>query len=187
MREFWSRRNPRERVLIALCILAVIVGVPAMLQPPGAGAGKLIPASEARRKYNAALKQKLALEDDTKALDARLKAITYSEAPPTLTPKLVQQLQEQARTCGIHLREIKPLRVHTEASVTKVPISVRFTAPFAQAIPYIYRIEDPKGRLVAEKATVVTPDPKAKVVDVELQVACYTTALPPTVERKPAP
>jgi len=187
MSEFWARRNPRERVLIVLCIVAVIVGIPAMLQPTGTRTGKLLPAAEARRKYDAALKQKLALEDDTKDLQARLAAMTYAEAPQTLTPKLVQQLQEQARTSGIHLREIKPLRVHTEASVTKVPISVRFTAPFALAVPYIYRIENPKGKLVAEKATVVTPDPKARVVDVELQVACYTTVPPPSTEKKPAP
>lgn len=187
MKEFWARRNPRERVLIVLCVLAIVVGVPAMLQPAGSGARKLIPADEARRKYNADLKQKLALEDDIQALRSRLKQLTYAEAPQTLTPKLVQQLQEQARICGIHLREIKPLRTHTEASVTKVPISVRFTAPFAQAIPYIYRVEDPNGRLIAEKATVVTPDPKSKSVDVELQVACFTTAVPPNVEGKKQP
>ncbi len=175
MGAFWSQRNPRERTMIVVCVLAAVVGIPMMLQPVSGRSGKLVPLAEAKRKYDTAVKQKSAIEDDTAKLRPLLAKLTYDAPPETLIPKVIRDLQAQAKQCGIHLREVKPMRARRTGSLTKVPINVRFSAPFVQSIPLLYRIEDPSGKLTAEKVAVITPDPKSRIVDVELQIALYTT------------
>ena len=175
MNSFWSQRKPREKALIVICALAAVVGIPLALIPIAGPKGKLLPYAEAHRKYESALKEKLSLEDNTGRLRPALAKMTYDSPPEALIPKVIRALQDQAKKYGIHLREVKPLRARRIAAVTKVPISVRFTASFVQSVPFLYGIEDPSERLAVEKIAIITPDPKSRTVDIELQVVLFTT------------
>jgi len=176
MSGFWSRRNPRERVLLVLCLLALVVGVPLLLTPPSPAGGRLLPAREARLKYQSALEEKLALEQALKQLKPRIAEMAYSKPPEELVPQAVRTLQKHARDSGIHLREIRPLKAKRIAGVMKVPLTVRFsTTDFARGVvPFLYRVEDPAGRLVLDKVNITAPDAKSRTLEVEAQVAFFT-------------
>src|SRR5436190_1211847 len=66
------------------------------------------------------------------------------------------------------------------AAVMKVPLTLRFSSRFDQSIPFLYNVEDPTGKLVVEKFNITMSDPKSKTVDVEVQIALYTEAMPTT-------
>lgn len=176
MNAFWAQRNPREKFLIVICVIAVLVGVPMLLLPSQAANKKLLPAAQARQKYQEASKQKDALEAESSRMKAQTDAMVYTDAPEQVIPKLIRTLQGYAKASGLHLREIKPLRAKELAGVTKVPVSVRFTTSEFQksVVPFLYRIEDPSGKLVVEKCTVSAADPKTRNVDVEVQIALFT-------------
>ena len=61
-------------------------------------------------------------------------------------------------------------------NLTKLSLDVRFSTEFKKAIPFIYRIEEIKSKLVIEKFNISSVDPKSKKVDVEIQVALFTQA-----------
>jgi Tfp pilus assembly protein PilO len=181
MASFWAVRNSRERFLIVLALLAGIVGVPMMLISPEKAGGKLLPAAKARQEYKKNEAQMKTLQAETATLKPEIEKLVYKEAPEQVVPGVIKMLQTIAKQSGIHLREIKPLRARRLATVTKVPMTVRFTGQFGQSIPFLYKVEDPNGKLVVEKFNVTTSDPKVKTVDVEVQIALYTQA-PPTAK-----
>ena len=174
MNRFWARRNGRERFLILICAVAAVVGIPMLLSPPAAGNAKLLPAAEARQKYVREVRQKESMESDIARMKPLIEKQVYNETPEVVVPRIVRTLQDQAKKAGIHLREIKPLRARRMATVTKVPLSVRFASRFDQSIPFLYSIEDPGTRLVVEKFSISAPDSKSKTVDIEIQVALFT-------------
>lgn len=173
MSAFWARRNPRERFLIVLCALAVMVGVPLMLTPPDGAGKRLLPAAQARAKRERLEQEKAALEAETERLKPEIERMVYDKSPEEAIPQVVRTLQGYAKQSGLHLREIKPLRARQVGDVTRVPLSVRFTSTFNKAVPFFYRVEDPKEKLVVEKFTV-SADPKARTVDIDAQIALFT-------------
>lgn len=186
MNDLWSKRSPRERVLLVLGAASVIVAVWLALSPGTGPSGKLVPAAEARRKYDAALAEKLALQAEADRLRPALASMTFEEPPEVVVPRVVGQLQGLAKQSGIHLREVKPLRSRRVASLVKVPVSVRFSCPFAQTVPFLYRVEDPAGKLTVEKLNMSTSDPAARLVEVEANIALFTRGgTDSAVEREP--
>ena len=109
-------------------------------------------------------------------MQPKIERAAYTEPPEELVPKVVRTLQSYAKDSGIHLREIKPLRTRRLGDLTKETMSVRFTSDFGRAVPFFYRVDDPQGKLIIEKFNVTAADPKSRSVDVEAQVALYTTA-----------
>lgn len=178
MSTLWSQRNGREKFLLVLMAAAVIIGVPLFLFPGDSSTGKLLPAAQARQKYKEVEKQKTSLDAETDKLKPEIEKLVYKDAPEHLLPTVVKKLQTDAKAAGIHLREIKPIRARRLAGITKVPLTVRFTSRFEQSVPFLYNVEDPKGKLVVEKFNITMSDPKSKMVDVEVQVALFTEALP---------
>src|SRR5258706_15853053 len=178
MAAFWTQRNSRERLLILLALAAGIIGIPMMLISPEKSSGKLLSSSKARQEYNKADAQIKTQNEETNRLKPELEKLVYKEPPEEVIPSVIKTLQTIAKQSGIHLREIKPLRARQLSNVTKVPMTVRFTGQFGQSIPFLYKVEDPNGKLVVEKFNVTTSDPKAKTVDVEVQIALYTKAAP---------
>jgi len=176
MNSFWAQRTPSERRMMVICLLFVAIGLPMLLFPGGGGSKKLLSAKEARLKYDDVVRQKAALDRDADRLKPQIAKLSYPDAPEKLMPKVVLLLQKYAKQSGLHLREIKPLRPKRYPTVTKETLSVRFTAPFSQAVPFFYRIDDPSGKLVVEKFDVTSADPKSRTVDVDAQVALYTVA-----------
>ena len=175
MKRFWAQRNGRERILLIACVLAVIIAVPLLLAPPDGGGGKLLSASKARDEYQKQVRDKERMEAEVEKLKPRIAGLVYSEAPEKVLPRVIRTLQDQARKAGIHLREIKPLRAKKLSGVTRVPLTVRFASRFDQSLPFIYAVEDPAGRMVVEKFSISSPDSKSKTVDVEIQVALFTS------------
>ena len=176
MGAFWAQRNSRERLLIILMAVACIIGVPMALISPDKGNGKLLSAAKARQEYKKTELQMRSQNEETARLKPELEKLVYKETPEQVVPGVIKTLQTIAKQSGIHLREIKPLRARSLTTVTKVPMTIRFSGQFAQCIPFLYKVEDPNGKLVVEKLNVTTSDPKLKTVDVEVQVALYTQA-----------
>jgi Tfp pilus assembly protein PilO len=176
MKEFWAQRNPRERYMLFLCAIVIVVGGWMGLSPTGDNGKTLLPTAQARQKIQETSQQKQALDDESVRLKAALGKMVYTDPPDQLVPQVVRTLQGYARDSGIHLREIKPMRARRFAAVTKVPLSVRFTTEFSKSVPFLYKIEDPAGKLVVEKFNVTASDPKSRTVDVEAQVALFTQA-----------
>src|SRR5262249_49316053 len=168
--------NSREKLLIALMVLAVLIGVPMALISPEKANGKLLSAANARQQYKKTESEMKTQDAETARLKPALEKLVYKESPEQVVPAVIKTLQTVAKESGIHLREIKPLRARRLATVTKVPMTVRFTGQFGQSIPFLYKVEDPSGKLVVEKLNVTVSDPKVKTVDVEVQIALYTKA-----------
>lgn len=166
--------------MIVFCVLVILVSIPIALMPSGPPGRKLLPAAQAKQKYADLIKQKTKLEDETDRVKPEVEKLVYKDTTDALVPKLIRTLQGIAKQSGVHLREIKPLRPKRVASVTKVPMTVRFsTSDFSHAgVGFLYRTEDPAARIVVEKLSVIVSDPKARSVDVEVQVAGFTQAAP---------
>ncbi len=178
MSAFWAQRNSRERFLIIAAVMAAVIAILVMLFPAGSGASKLLPAAQARQKYQTALKQKTAMSSEMDKLKPEIDKLVYKDTPEQLIPAVIKSLQGHAKTAGIHLREIKPNRARRLAGITKVPLTLRFSSRFDQSIPFLYNVEDPNGKLVVEKFNITMSDPKAKTVDVEVQISMFTEAMP---------
>jgi hypothetical protein len=162
--------------MLVVCLIVLVVGVPLMLFPGGSSGKKLLTYAEARQQYEDKLKQKAQLEADNERIKPLMDQMVYAEAPEQLIPKVITTLQGYAKASGIHLREIKPLRSKKTAGVTKETLSVRFTSDFGKTVPFLYRVEDPAGKLVVEKFNLTASDPKSRAVDVDAQIALFTKA-----------
>ena len=140
------------------------------------GGKKLLPAKEASTQYATALRNKDVLSRDIDKKKPEIDKMMFAIPPEQLAPQLVRQLQQFAKDSGIHLREIKPLRTRRTGAVTRVPLTVRFsTTDFNKSfVGFVYRIEDPAGKLVVEKFSVTALDPKTRILDVEVQVSGFT-------------
>lgn len=162
-----------KRMLMLLMVVVVVAGY--LLLTGGAPSGKkLLPAAMARQKYQDADLDRNKLEKEMEALKPRTAVMTYEEDPDAVVPTVVKKLQEVAAKTGIHIREIKPLRTRKMGTLTKVPMSVRFTTEFRKSIPFLYQIEAPEGKLVVEKVSITAPDPKKPTVELDVQVALFT-------------
>lgn len=174
MNSFWQQRTASEKRMIILCLLVVVVGVPFMLFSPAAGGKALLSAADARQKYKTVLQERDDLIKQVDKMQPAIEKMAYKEPPEVLIPQVIRTLQGFAKDSGVHLREIKPLRAKKIAALTKETMSVRFTSSFSKAIPFLYRIDDPDGKLVVEKFNVNAADPKSRQVDVDVQVALFT-------------
>jgi hypothetical protein len=156
-------------------VIAAIVAIPMLLAPPDTGNSRLLPADKAKREYDRLVGEKSRLEAEIDSLKPRIEKLVYKDAPEKVLPGVIRQLQAQARKAGIHIREIKPLRAKKLSTLTKVPVTVRFASRFDQSLPFIYAVEDPANKMVVEKFSISSPDSKSKTVDVEIQMALFTS------------
>src|SRR5262245_12907080 len=127
MNSLWTARNPRERALIVICAIAVIVGVPLLLLPPGGSNKKLLSADAARQKYKKLVSERTQYDQTIGRVKPEIAKMAYTERPEELVPKVIRDLQGYAKDSGIHIREIKPLRAKKIADLMKVPLTVRFS------------------------------------------------------------
>ena len=176
MSGFWQERTKSERGMIIAMGIVVAIGVPLLVMPAGGSSKKLLSADDARKKFRVVVSDKTRLDQESDKLTPEIEKLTYNDAPDKLLPETVRVLQKCAKESGIHIREIKPLRAKNYLTVTRVPVSVRFTTDFAKSIPFIYRVEDPATKLVVEKLNISAADVRSRSVDVEVQVALFTRA-----------
>lgn len=172
---WWAQRTKSERILIPFCILALIVGAWVVMTPSGTSNKKLLSAHDASQKTQEAVELKAKRSAEILKLKPEIAQLTYDEAPEQVIPKVIKKLQTTANEAGIHIREVKPLRVKRMGGVTKVPLSVRFSCDFSKTVPFIYNAEDPANKLVIDRLNVSAPDAKSRIVDVEAHVSFYTT------------
>ena len=98
-------------------------------------------------------------------------------APEQLSGVYHGKLIPLADKAGVHIREIKPLRSRTlpDGSVTRVPLEVRFNAPFQpNVMRFLYFAEDPTKKMVVDKFSITSTDAHLKTVDVTAQITVYT-------------
>lgn len=170
----WNARTPRERVLIILGVVVLLVAGYLVVVPQEANKAGMLASSLARKRYIEELQRKRDADAKLAELKPKLDTIAYKETSEKVIPLVLKTLHEHAAKAGVHLRELKPLRPRQMGDATKVSLTVRFTGVFSQVIPFVYYLEDPQGKLVVEKLNVSSPDPKSRQVDVEVQVALFT-------------
>jgi Tfp pilus assembly protein PilO len=169
-----SGLKPGEKRMLVILVIVVAVAGWLMMSPTGPTGKKLLSAAVARQKYQDADTERARLEKEIEALQPAIDKMAYTEDPDAVVPTVVKTLQEIAAGSGIHLREVKPLRTRRLGAVVKVPLSVRFTTEFPKSIPFLYKVEDPDGRLVVEKVNITAPDPKKPTIEVDAQIALFT-------------
>ena len=173
---FWHQRTKSEKTLLIGMVLVAIICIPILFAPSGSSKKGLLPEAEARLQYE---KARTTIDQKSKEiikLRPEVDRLTYKDAPESIIPAVIRSLQTTANASGIHIREIKPLRVRRVAGLTKVPLSVRFSCDFSKTVPFLYSAEDPANKLVIDRLNVTAPDAKSRMVDVEAHVAFFTTS-----------
>jgi Tfp pilus assembly protein PilO len=176
MASFWSQRTPSERRMLIVCALVIAVAIPLLLMPAGGTSKKLLPARQASLRYQAAVKEKTDYDTRLDQIKPRIEQLVFNDPPEKLLPTVIRQLQDIGRASGIRFREIKPLRAKRFGDVTRVPVSVRFSSEFSKTVPFLYRVEDPAGKLVVDKFNVTASSNKTGQVDVEAHISLFTRA-----------
>ena len=191
----------REQLLLGVGAIVVAVSLWLALSPPG-GAGKtnLATLEQARLKTSNSHENVRKLRAEQVAVEPRVKARAYNKAADQLVPVVVGALQSAADRAGIHLREVRPLkpkivtdesdpkavqaasaRSSRSANVThevlgaRVPVEVRFRAPFQpNVVRFLYDLENPSGRMVIDKISITSADARFRTVEVSAQITVFT-------------
>lgn len=172
--------SKRDRTLLILMIVVVIGALALVLAPSGkAGATSRnqLPLEEARHKNIAAKVQLKQLATEQTLLKPQIARLTYNMPAEQLTAYVTEDLYKLADRAGVHIREIKPLRSRTlpDGSVARVPVEVRFRAPFQpNVMRFLYFTEDPAHKMVVDKINITSSDTRLKSVDVDAQITVYT-------------
>jgi hypothetical protein len=175
-------RSNRERILILLCIVfvpGILIWNFANPAKPNTGLRSQVPLQVAQTKREEAVHKLRRLQSERADIEAHLKRLAYPSTltPEQLVPRISQDLLKISAKSGVHLREIKPLRPRTLATAngTRVPLEVRFRAPFQpNVVRFLYYVEDPSGKMVVDKMNITSADPKSKTVDVSAQITVFT-------------
>jgi len=169
-----KKLTPSERRMVMICAIVVVVGAVVLMSPPATTGKKLLTAAQAVTKREDLDRKIKLLRKETDELKPHIDALTYTEAPEVVVPKVIRTLQKCAVDSGIHIREVKPLRAKKFIGVIKVPLNVRFTCEFGKSVPFLYRVEAPENKIVVDKFTVTASDPKKHTVDVDVEVDLFT-------------
>jgi hypothetical protein len=175
-------RSKREQMLIVICVLVLVAALASVLMPAGKTAAQhaMLPTDSALAEWRnkAVTYQKLGKDQD--AMEPRIKKMTYTEPPDTVAALVTQQLQDIADRSGIHLREIKPLRLAKMPSglVVRVPLEVRFRAAFQpDVMRFLYYLEDPGGKMVVDRVDITSADSRLKTVEISARVSVFTQSV----------
>jgi Tfp pilus assembly protein PilO len=168
-----SSRPVRERVVIGIGMVVVAAALWLSVSP-STGNKSQLPPVEARRQSHEAEASLKRLRAETERMTPALRGMLYDGPAEKVMPQVVNDVQALATRTGLHLRELKPLRQKRQGDLARQTLTVRFASDFAQAIPFLYKLEDPAGRLVIDKLNVASSDPKSRTVDVEVQLAFFT-------------
>ena len=171
-----SRRD--KNLLMIMLVVVVLAGV-LLLMPSGgaAGNGKMLSLAEAKQKNVKAQLAYKAMKADQDRLLPQIKQLTYTMPPEQLTAYVTEDLYALAERAGVHIREIKPLRakVLSDGSVMRVPLEVRFRAPFQpNVMRFLYYAEDPTKKMVVGKISINSTDTQLKSVDVSAEITVFT-------------
>ncbi len=173
-------KTKRERNLV---IIATIFGVTILLwsfmNPPGKSAPKvaIISLEEANAKKKTALKSLASISQDQDKLTPKITAMAYDLPPDQLEPRIVRNIQDIALKANVHIREIKPIKARklADGNGSKVSMEVRFRAAFQpNVMKFLYLAEDPTGKLVVDKLSLISADARFRTVEVSAQIAVFT-------------
>ncbi len=176
--------SKRDRNLLIVMLLVIVSAVALTLTPSGKGgaaaAGSKLPLEEAHRQNIKTRLQEKGLAEERKRLQPQVARLTYNMPAEQLTAHISEDLYRLADRAGVHIREIKPLRSRPlpDGSVSRVPLEVRFRAPFQpNVMRFLYFAEDPANKMVVEKFNITSTDARLKSVDVDAQITVFTRAL----------
>jgi len=192
----------REQVLLGVCVVIVAGSLWYVLSPSGSGGkSNLLPLDQAVTKTRTSRSNVRKLIDEQSATEPRVKARAYNKPADQLVPVVVGNLQTAAERAGIHLREVRPLRpklvtdesdpkavavgktsrntrtgnVTHEVLGARVPVEVRFRAPFQpNVVRFLYDLENPSGRMVIDKISITSADARFRTVEVSAQITVFT-------------
>ncbi|MCC6442568.1 MAG: type 4a pilus biogenesis protein PilO [Armatimonadetes bacterium] len=171
----------RERVMILVAVVAVAgVGIDWLISQPVVAPlleGNLkarLAAEEAKgRKY--ATEADL-LRKDIRRLERRVKTMTASQPPHKILPVAMKAVQSVARSSGVVLSEIRPLRQEEEDGWVRLPIELRLQERFPKVIAFLYALESPARKMAVRKVRLASGDGKSDRVDVQVQIEVIAAA-----------
>ena len=173
--------NDREKRLVVVggvVVVAILVGNFLIPQPSaGAKEKKLLSKAEAEKQTEVQTRAYKRIQEEEGTMEVRVQKSVYTLSSEELVPRVLRDLQTIATKSGIHLREVRPLRPKalTSGQGTKVPLEVRFRAPFqSSVVRFLYDVESPDGKMVVDKMTVTSADAKSKAVEVSAQITVFT-------------
>jgi hypothetical protein len=175
-------RTKREKTLLILCIVVLVVALASVLSPSGKPVvhHSVLTADAANAQYHTKEVTYKNLTAQLDAMDPRIQKMTFTQPPDTVSAVVTQDLQKVAARSGIHLSEIKPLRAlkTTTGLVVRVPLEVRFRASFQpDVVRFLYYLEDPAGKMVVDKIDITSGDSRLKTVEVSARVSVFTQSV----------
>lgn len=176
-------KTTREKVLVAVMVVILLVAGYMTFSGGGSSAagGALLSAADARKKYEDGKVQYVALGKQDDAMQAKLAAWTSSDSPGAIAPAMVTRLMAIAKKSGVHLDSIRPLhsQLTQNGAAMRVPVQVDFKAPFhPNVIEFLYRVENPKGKLVVDHLDVHSGDTHFATINVSARISTFTTDVP---------
>ncbi len=176
-------KTTREKVLVAFMVLVLLVA--GYLTFSGGGStssgAALLSTADARKKYDDGKVQYLALGKQDDFMQGKIAKWTTNESPGAIAPAMVTKLMSIAKQSGVHLDSIRPLRsqLSENGAVLRVPVQVDFKAPFhPNVIQFLYRVEDPKGKLVVDHLDVHSGDTHFATINISARISTFTTDVP---------
>src|SRR5579871_2790185 len=175
-------RSKREKMLIMLCLLVVVVALVTVMSPYGKTTVRhtLLPTAAANSQTQTKEVTYKKLTSEVNAIEPRIRKMTFTEPPDNVSALVTQQLQALAAKAGLHLLYIKPLRAvrTTTGLVVRVPLEIRFRASFQpDVIRFLYYIEEPASRMVVDKIDITAADSHLKTVEVSARVSVFTQSV----------
>ncbi|MBC7529616.1 MAG: hypothetical protein H7308_18975 [Chthonomonadaceae bacterium] len=181
--------QPRERNLFIVAGVVVLgAALFSILNPSGATAAKkgiFLPVAEAEAKRETSLKELRQINLSSGTIEPNIEKMSFNRPAEELIPRVVRDLQRIAKQSNIRLQEVKPQRSRplTSGQGEKVPIDIRFRAPFQPNVTrFLYFVEAPEGKMAIEKFNITTGDAKTRSVDVSAQIVVFTRVLSVTTD-----
>lgn len=163
--------------MMVLCALVVAIGVPLAI-PMGKSAGTLLSPAAAQTKLTSEQSQLASLHRQNATMRSLLTTTSYVGGPNAALPKIIEKLQADAKSAGIHIKEIKPIHPHIVDGVAKMAFDMNFNCSLGQALSFIYYLENPKGKLVIEKIALSTSETQNQQIQATIEVAAFALAQP---------
>jgi len=163
----------RERTLVgAAAGVALLVGLPALLLPPGGArkTGSLREESRKREQVSAEL-QRVRAEIDQMERDVASRL--YPGTARDLSARMIQACQGAAATAGLRLSDLKPLPVERAAGLRRVPVRISLSSRFPQAVRFLYEVQRGGSRYRVDQLQLTATDPHSDQLQIELRLVGY--------------
>jgi type II secretory pathway component PulM len=162
----------RERALLGVMgVVLAGVGIYVSLWP---GAGAVGTSLAEQQKKRRGVEAELArVRGEVADLEARVEKKLATGSDRELAREMIQASQEAAKTAGLRLSDLKPIRPEQVAGLRRVPVEITVSTPFPKAVRFLYELQKRDDRFHVETLRMGSGDAHADRLDLELRVVGY--------------